>query len=558
MFMVENIYKSDNYTKKLKINQANIFYNYTLGFDLISVDLIKTARNLLKSETCKFIFFSDYKFSYIDEKGKIKIKSITPQGRINDFTWYIENEKDLPKEIIADLVYSYQMAFQESKLYVSSEPYLRAFLPPIILENQLEKIVLFTSVKIFADGIVILSFQLDLNCDKGISENTFLTDIINLSDKYFSTIWVDHRIQTYDAEILLKNAYEDTFSIAGQKIGGRKFKKSIHKLRNEARERVINSFEKEGLLFEFKNESWILHKIANSENDKNWKSTFTLCHSIYSNAIRKLIVPLKQEKNILFTQYIWVGRPSVSLMRFEEQPENKKEFFKCFSGSIKKFLIRTNINKNQTNRIKLPPDLRLFNDYCLHGSRGILLWTWLKVKKSPKNAWNDPSTQSNICSNQARAEQLEHYNMIITRACAWAHNPLTEKHLINAYRQLSNVEQLIHNCSLSGEISAAIAFFIKAFGTEGLVQPAKNAAKFYLDEMRYQSDKVKKRSNDWLTFVFGIVGVTSFADFVVSPIIQNILPTFSEMIIHFISFGISVVLIFFIALFINFSNNNNQ
>lgn len=538
-----------NTYKKMKIKQSNVFYNYTLGFDLINIDLVNTSKKLLKLGVCKFVFLSDYKCLYINDSGQIKFEIIIPEGRKNDIEWAIDFQ-NIPIESHHDLNYSYQMVYHERKISSEKVNYLRTFLPAIVLEDKSKQIVIYPSVKIYSDGIVVLSFQLDENWDNGIKEECFLNDTINIVNRYFSNIWIDHRIQLLDAEIVLERAFEDNFSIAGKNIESRKNKK----FKKVTFEKIIKSFQKEGKKFVFSNDSWILHKITDSEKDKNLESSLDLCRSIYSNAIKKIIIPPKKSKKFS-NEYVWQGRPSVSLLRFDEQPDNKRELVKYFSNSINKMIMRTNISKKLR---KLPPDHRMFNDYCFHGSRSLLLWTWLKSKNSPDNAWDDPMTYFKIFSNQASAEQIEYYNMTLVRASYWAHNPLTEKHLIYAYRKLSSFEQSILYCSASKEISDSISYFINIYGTQDLVLPAKDAAKFYIDQLRYKSDKLKKRSNDWMTFVFGIVGAASFADFIVSPIIQKLFPTFTEMITHLLSFGFSVILIFSVIILIYFFSGNNK
>ena len=47
---------------------------------------------------------------------------------------------------------------------------MRVTLPPIVLENDDLTLPLFASLKVFADGIAILSFQLDTTWDKAEEE----------------------------------------------------------------------------------------------------------------------------------------------------------------------------------------------------------------------------------------------------------------------------------------------------------------------------------------------------------------------------------------------------
>jgi len=54
-------------SRKLRVQQVNCFYNYAIGLDVTRVDLLKTAKALLKSGTVRTVCFSDLKAIYLDE-----------------------------------------------------------------------------------------------------------------------------------------------------------------------------------------------------------------------------------------------------------------------------------------------------------------------------------------------------------------------------------------------------------------------------------------------------------------------------------------------------------
>lgn len=544
--MLLSLLKFNKSPQILELNQSNVFYNYSLGLESAKVDLAKTAAKLLKSGISKSVFFSDYKFIYIDELGKTQVEVIKPEGRDWDSNWELKFDSNIPKTIIADLMSSFEIAFHENRISHDSELYLRASLPPLILEDEYSQIPLFASVKIYADGIAILSFQFDATWE-GINENDFISDVINMYRRYFKSIWIDAKIQTIDADIALKNAFEDTFSFAETYITRRKIKRLIREMKKDSQKILDNAFNVDGKHFNLGDQDWSLHQIAGTEDNDSWESTLELCRSMYSNVVSSIIVSYEKSKINKFNKFIWQGRPSVSLLRFKNQPQNKKELFQNFSSSMIKILLRVNVLEKNPD---LPPDLRMFEDYCLHANRSIFLWTWLRPNGSSDDIWDDPDTCAKLFENQARAEKIEYYNMRFARACAWAHDPLTDSHLLNAYEILVNSERLIHHSSNIGEVSDAISYLVETFGTKSLIPSAKEAARFYLDEIKYKSDAIKNRSSRWLGFVFGLVGVTSFAEFAIYPIIQEIWPTLSKTITPILSFGISVILLLFFIIII--------
>ena len=539
-FMLLNLLKVNKSNQILEINQSNVFYNYVIGFETESIDLVNTAGKLLKTGISKSVFFSDFKCIYLDDFGKIKVELIEPESRQWDSNWDLKFNSEIPNFVIADLRSSLEIAFHENQILNQGELYLRASLPPLVLEDEYSQIALFATVKIYANGIAILSFQFDAEWNR-INENDFILDVVNFFQRYFKKIWVDSKMQKIDADIALKNAFEDKFSFAGTYLKGRKIKQLIKEMKRDSQEILDNTFKTEGTHFNLGNEEWLLHQIAGTENNDSWESTLEYCRSIYSNVVSSMIVSHGKLKNNEFHNFIWEGRPSVSLLRFENQPKSKKELFQNFSKSLIKILLRANIVEKISD---LPPDLRMFEDYCLHANRSIILFTWLRPNGASDNIWNDPNTLTKLFENQARVEQIEYYNMSIARACSWAHKPSTENHLLNAYQILVNSEKLIHQSSKIGEVIDAISYLIKAFGTLNLISSAKEAARFYLDELKYKLDVIQNRNSRRLTFLFGLVGATSFAEFITYPLVLKLWPMLSKTTAPILSFSITAVLLF--------------
>src|SRR5690554_1844124 len=171
--------RKNSSTKVMEINQTNVFYNYAIGSGIASVDLLKTGRKLLESGISSSIFFSDFKCLYLNESKRIQFELLQPKGRHWDSSWEINFSSDIPKHTAGLLAESCQIAFHEKRSQNSSNVYLRANLPPIVLQNEDYELPLLVSVKIYEDGIVILSFQLDATW-KSIDETWFIENIINI------------------------------------------------------------------------------------------------------------------------------------------------------------------------------------------------------------------------------------------------------------------------------------------------------------------------------------------------------------------------------------------
>lgn len=536
-------------SRNLRVQQVNCFYNYAIGLDVTQVDLLKTAKTLLSSGTVRTVCFSDLKAVYLDEHGEVRLEWLRPQGRRWDDSWTVRFSDSLPQHTAEDLIFCLELAFHERRIEGDEArqvpPHLRAALPPVVLENDDLTLPLYPWLKLHADGLMCICFQLDTTWNN-LSEEDFISDVVNLFQRYFKSVWVEEALQRIDGEQLLPDAFEGDISIGGQRVVDRKTRKLIKRMRISARTALENSLNKEGRRFDLHGEPWLLHQIAGSEDQAEWEGTIDLCRSIYANAVASQVAPTNDKKNDgLSGVKLWQGRPSISLMRFADQPKSKEQLFDLYGQSMSRVLMRS---AGMNDPPQLPPDLRPFNDYCLHGNRAILLWTWLRPSDAYDNAWDNPNTRAHLLENQARAEHFEYHNIRIARACAIAEGPLSDEQLIYAYQTLANADSVIHRSSQAGEITDALEYLMIAAGTRGLIASGKEQARWYLDEQRYKAEKQRSRVDRWLTAVFGIVGAAGLADLVFRPLLQTTYPGWVDWFTGLASFAAASFMMVLLAM----------
>ncbi|PRY65851.1 MULTISPECIES: hypothetical protein [Halomonas] len=535
----------------LQVQQVNCFYNYTVGLDVTHVDLLKTSAALLKSGIVRTVCFSDLKAVYLDDQGDIQLEWLRPQGRRWDNRWAVAFSESLPEHTTEDLILCLELSFHEQRIEGEEarqiSPYLRAALPPVVLENDNLALPVYPWLKLHADGLMSISFQLDTTW-ANLEEEDFIRDIVNLFQRYFKCVWMQATVQRIDGEKLLPDAFKGEISIGGQGVADRRSRNLIKKMRRTARSTLDDSLSKEGRCFDLHGESWRLHQIAGSENEEEWEGTIDLCRSIYANVVASKIVSKNDRKNGRGVGIqLWQGRPSISLMRFADQPQSKEQLFNRYGQSMSRILSRS---AGMENPPQLPADLRPFTDYSLHGNRAILLWTWLRPHDAPDNAWEDPNTRAALLENQARAEHFEYHNMRIARACALAGAPPTDEHLVYAYETLANADTVIHQSSQAGEITDALENLMAAAGTIGLIESGKEQARWHLDKRRYTAEKRRSRVDRWLAAVFGIVGAAGLADLVVRPFLQSTYPDWTDWLTGLAAFALASSVLVLLAIFI--------
>ncbi len=542
-------------SKELRVQQVNCFYNYSIGLDVTQVDLLKTAKALLKSGTVRTVCFSDLKAVYLDEHGDLQVEWLRPEGRRWDTSWTVQLNDSLPQHTAEDLIFCLELAFHERRIEGDEArqmpPHIRAALPPAVLENDDLTLPVYPWLKLYADGLMCICFQLDTTCDD-LSEEDFIGNVVNLFQRYFKSVWVDAALQRIDGELLLPSAFEGEISIGGQRVVDRQTRKLVKKMRQTARTALYNSLSMDGRRFDLHGEPWLLHQIAGSEDQAEWEGTIDLCRSIYANVVASQVVSTDYRKNdgVAGVQ-LWQGRPSISLLRFAGQPESKDQLFEMYGQSMSRILMRSAV---MSDTPQLPPDLRPFNDYCLHGNRAVLLWTWLRPSDASDNAWDNPNTRANLLESQARAEHFEYHNIRIARACAIAESPPSDERLVYAYETLANADSVLHKSSQAGEITDALQFLMTAAGTTGLIASGKEQARWYLDERRYKAEKQRSRMDRWLTAVFGIVGAAGLADLVFRPLLQTTYPGWVDWFTGVAAFATASFLIVLLAISISAVN----
>lgn len=536
----------------LRVQQVNAFYNYTVGLDITNVDLIKTAGKLLKSGLARTVCFSDLKAVYLDHDGDVQLEWLRPEGRAWDNQWSVKFSDALSQQTAGDLAFCLELSFHERRIEAPEArqvpPHLRAALPPVVLEDEDVSLPVYPWLKLHADGIMCISFQVDLTWDN-LGERDFIRDVVNLFQRYFDRVWVRADIQRLDAEKLLPQAFEGEISLGGHGIIGRKSRKLVKEMRQKAKALLDSSLGQDGRRFDLGGEAWDLHQVVGSENQTAWEATIDLCRSMYTTALASQVVA-HSKTDVEAGVLLWQGRPSISLMRFTDQPKSKDELFSEYGPSLARVLMRSAAIDNPP----LPRDLRPFGDYSFHGNRALLLWTWLRPDSSPEDAWQDPNTKAHLLENQARAEHFEYHNMRVARACTVARAPPSDEYLVQAYETLAMTDAVIHQSSQAGEIADALKFLMDAVGTSSLIESGKEQARWHLDERRYRNEKRRSQVDRWLAAVFGFVGAAGLADLVVKPFLQETYPHWLGWQTGLISFGVAAMVVGLMAALISFAS----
>ena len=213
--MVEPIPKSDDQQKPLKLNLLdwNIWHDYSTYFLEDIEDLHEVAKSLVKSGLCQVVYHSnDVAYWYTEKSvksGRVSFKNT------NADSWNTAMFSDEFKEVSGenrtkDNAYIMECTLQAVRFrnwegYVSSffvlqnVSYIRGFLTPIYFIKGGSRVSLYPQIKLFNNGVIILSFRM-IAPDRVITSSDFVERYLNLYQHPFedmkvppSLIELDHK-----------------------------------------------------------------------------------------------------------------------------------------------------------------------------------------------------------------------------------------------------------------------------------------------------------------------------------------------------------------------------
>lgn len=263
----------------LQIQQANVFYNYAIGLEAISIDLAGTGAKAMNAGIANGVYFSDRKFVWMDDEGKPQVEWIRPEGRHWDGQERIKIEQDLSSHAFNDLLLALECAFHEDRIEGREggkmPPYLRMALPPLILARNGLNLPIYASLKLHSDGIGILSFQFDGTWDNA-DEAYFVEEVVNLFKVYFDQVWLDEGIQRLDLEAILPHAYRDQITLGGAPLEGRKIRRMVKRFQKQARSLFEEEMGKGGREFSIDGELESYMRSLEHLKDKIGSQTWTI------------------------------------------------------------------------------------------------------------------------------------------------------------------------------------------------------------------------------------------------------------------------------------------
>jgi hypothetical protein len=495
--------------KNIVLKDWEIWHSYSSYFLEEIEDLYTLADKLVKNQFCVIAYHSDGT-TWCDYGNEIRRYNLTNPSSTKQFA--------IETQILPNINYIKECSFQASmtrnseiKLlgpgYIDTFSYILLYLSPICVTEQGHHIFLYPQIKLFTNGVIIISFR----------------------EKHSKT--------TYEIDCLIKNDvnlalhHQDALEIP---LGLARIHLRCSVLKNGAR--ILKRL-----------------KVLNKANDLN-KYIDTHKRSYTDNGITFEVFPLKRKditsvlslqslKDIIITSlsfivnnkkeefdYLlsgnikpsriitgnyWLGYPSIYLLNFENQPETSVEIIEKYSDDLLKIMNRATTLSPLFGGIE--KNLRLSDDYCVFMNIALILWV------SSKKDYNKMNTHFNreaiICEREVLVQSVNYLIMTHERQYERASNDAIHyKSLLKEQLSIINLDKLSNKLGHYGEIMNFHKYAFQVFELSEIQKQAIDCLKIRSDYEREEKNESLLKLGLMISIIFGILQAPSFADYVIGPL----------------------------------------
>lgn len=528
----------------MTITDWDIWHSYSSYFfeELVSseITLGTIAKKLIESNFCPLVFASTTDF-WFKEKDEVK-RSKLEIGTLN----MKEFKYSVPKSIVPIFLKGYpllllkessRMWFSEWKLfseeYRNSFPYIRCFLNPCYLKTDLRTIGLYPQLKLYSNGVFILSFR-EISSKEPFYIEPFINNDVNLSQLEFDNILIPPEFIKINSKGFALDQPLLQILLNRNKI--RDSLKEIDEVIEHNTEEITGDFKFNVVPISLKTESKF-----------NFEDLIEIIRENLFFVVNPPSKRILRRKIHYLTTYRTI-RPSIYILEFENQPNTSLEILEQYGDQLGKIMVRVSDFSQKNFKKFLGENLRKFEDFTLHINEALTLWTF--SKKSFEKKEIDPNRDDIILEKQIQVEAIDHLYMSHRRLFEISSDRnIPYESILDKQNELLNLEELVTDCDKIGKYGE-IDYFIKVAGKElhwdavrkSTEKKLKNRSEYSNEERT----KLLSRFGNIITFIFGLGSLTIFTTYVIIPILHAF-NKIDDLPIT-ISFWGSITIVIFIAI----------
>lgn len=475
----------------MKIKDFDIWYSYSSYFidSLKNIDLL--AKNLIENKICDIIYFSNDKILY-SNNGVIINKKIDIEQNKYDSIGKITLPDGLGDYQLEGVYQSSSMKIAENSLFTDvfsyNNSYIRGFVSEFSIKCNNSILNLYPQLKIYNNGIIILTFRM-IAGDRVLDIEDFLNNRINLHSAIFEDIFIPKEISKLIVFILM-----------GKK---NKNKKIIEKWT----EKIKIDSDNEDFNFEKCSIKEIL-KLLDYEPILNFDFIKTI---IFDNIIFSCI------KDNDFGNY-WLGRPTIYLLDYENQPNKSDEIIKIFDKEIASILSRGTLESIKNHKKLLQKDMRDFNDYSYFASKASSLFIYSKEGIKGNRVFSDLNRGHLIYDKQIIEEAMLYYFLSYKKEEEIVNRINNYPSIIKQKRYIKDFEFGIEDISYYGEIDEILLNFQNIFKIRKIKDNIDASLKLKEEETKEKRNINSKIISDVLYFFTLLFGAGTFCNNFVIPL----------------------------------------
>ncbi|MBE9140516.1 hypothetical protein IQ254_25510 [Nodosilinea sp. LEGE 07088] len=399
-----------------EVRKWEIWYTFSTYFESRVDDLESVARTLVELEISDCVVLSNGQtFCRVDEEvvsGEtiLKISGDLKQASARFDT---NSELELTGYARETWLIGVQFLFAEARQISPGmelpTPHLRAFLKPIVLIKEEEKISrVYPVIILYKSGILIIEFRL-IGPNEPVPLDDFISEYVNIQQCDYNFAFVPPMLSALASE-----AYY-TFSFPPSSIIERlKFLRAKEKQKNALRELTqtirIGDFD-----FDFA-------PLSKPDGEETITSIALTLFSIFGLITQKpassINFLLKGQTSLPSMGNYWSGKPHIHLIDFSDQQDSSSSNEEIHREAFGKMLARVSGTTGSSSEY-VPLDARKFEDYSAYITSSATLWAWSKSGIDKQKQWMDINNGHLIYEHQTQIELLEYGFML--------HKALVEK-----------------------------------------------------------------------------------------------------------------------------------
>jgi hypothetical protein len=422
-------------------------------------------------------------------------------------------------------------------------PHLRAFLKPIKLVKQEERITsLYPVIVLYQSGVLLVEFRL-IAPDDSVELSDFICNYVNIQKYDYDVAIVPTAIS-----VLAPEAYQ-YYSHPKTNI----FQRLDLLEKKKKQKKVIQTLSRKVEFGDFKFEVAPLFGTEKKETITSVAQTlFTIVGFVAKIPISSIDLLVKGIPQLPEVGGYWIGRPHIHLVQHSNQlyaSSDNEELNKKFFSQI---LARVpEANGHGDFSIYLPPDSRRFEDYAAYITSAATLWVWSKSGLENQKQWMDLNRGNLIYEHQVQVELLE-YGFILYKSLVEKSKTLKEyPDILAIRRELTELKSEMLETTPYGEVRDLLSKGWEQMNIEAMQSQISENLSILESEIKFIESKQGDNFRVFLT-VFGLIASASLAKSVVGPFWKALslwLPS-NENWAELFLVGISAVLITFIVLFL--------